>query len=181
MAKEESASDVCTNLLRDAKHIVETTKGRQPTMREMGFGNMFAASRGGSSTPTLERAEPAEPRSRGGFIRMLEESSKKTDEDAIQKALDEIVQDETKYATAIERVIEGTIPRQTGFAAMLEAARPSRAIEKPEPEIRGRYGFRAMLDGASRGTTDDTLDEKSHVRRKMGFKAMLDGASRGTE
>ena len=38
-----------------------------------------------------------------------------------------------------------------GFANMLEAARPSRAIEKPEPEIRGGWGFRAMLDGASRG------------------------------
>lgn len=213
VVKKQSSCDACTNLLKDAKNIVETTKGRQssePTMRGMGFGSMFAAARGSSNALTPEHIEP-ELRSSSGFIRMLEASSKNaSSEDAIQRALDEIEQDEAKYATAIERTIEGTIPRQMGFGAMLDAVRSTRTVEKPEPEMRGGWGFRAMLDGASRGNatgesverddvkpvpyglaaqfeamypnkTRETLEERSHIRRGMGFKAMLDGAGKGTE
>lgn len=149
MVKKQSSSDVCTNLLRDAKQVVQTTKGRQssePTRRGTGFGNMLEGARSGTEG-------------------------------------DEESQPET---------------RQSGF-------------QKPEPEIRGGWGFRAMLDGASRGnatgesveTRDDakpipcglaamleaispteprdTLNEKSHIKRGMGFAAMLEGARSGTE
>jgi hypothetical protein len=176
--KKQSSSDVCTTFLRDAKHIVETTKGRQssePTMRETGFANMFAASRGGSSTPTLERAEPAKPRSNSGFLRMFEASKNASSEDAVQRALDEIEQDEAEYRRPTRRGM--------GFGNMLKASQTgtfegdeTRDDEKPIP-----CGLAAMLEAMSPKKTHDTLDEKSHVRRGMGFKAMLDGAGKGTE
>jgi hypothetical protein len=175
MVKKQPSAHTCTNILRDAKHVVEITKGRQsskPMMREVGFGSMFAASRGISSTPIPKQTEP-EFQSNSEFIRMLEESKKGTDE---------IEHDETKHP--IERVIADTIPRQMGFGAMLDAVRPSRVIRKPEPETRGRYGFCAMLDGASRGTDmleSEALDKRQRVHRYMGFTNMLEGAARGTE
>jgi hypothetical protein len=112
---------------------------------------------------------------------MLEESSRNaSSEEPIQRALDEIVADEAKYATTVERVNENMIPRN-GVMTMFERVCASRTRDEPEPEIRGRYGFRAMLDGASKGTTDDTLDKKSGFHRGMGFGAMLEGARTGTE
>jgi len=147
--------------------VLRYLKRPEDHSRESGFTAMLTAAR--SSIPTSEYTELAEPHSNSGFLRMLEESSK--------NATDENVQ--------VERVIQN-IPRQAGFAAMLDCARSARSVSnpKPKPEVRGRYGFRGMLDGASRGMDmleSDALDDKPRVRRYMGFANMLDGASRGTE
>jgi hypothetical protein len=209
VVKKQSSEDACVNLLKDAKNIVETTKGRQssePTMRGMGFANMFEAARGSSNAPTPEHIEP-ELRSSSGFIRMLEASSKNaSSEDAIQRALDEIEQDEAKY-------IQSSAPRrrtnESGFMAMCEVARGARTNETAQPEPQTHSGFLRMLDSdyqvyvtrGSEGTHDripygfsEMLEaafphgnpiashDKPHaVRRGMGFGAMLEGARSGTE
>jgi len=181
-AKTYTRSNMATNILRDAKRVVEQTKGRQssePTMREMGFGNMFAASRGVSSTPTPEHVEP-ELRSSSVFIRMLEASSKNTSsEDAVQRALAEIEQDEAKYRRQSSELTR----RGMGFGNMLKASRTgtfegdeTRDDEKPIP-----YGLAAMLEAMCPTKPRETLSEKSGVHRGMGFGAMLEGARSGTE
>jgi hypothetical protein len=182
MVREHPSSHECANLLRDAKQVVETDKGRQqPTQRETGFLYMAQYARAGSTTLTPE--------------------------ETVQCALDEIEADERQSSTPIKRGM--------GFGNMFEVSRRG-TFEgdeefKPQPETRSGYGFRAMLDGASRGnatgesveTRDDVkpipcglaamleamspaktrapLDEKPHVRRGMGFANMLEGARRGTE
>jgi hypothetical protein len=180
-----TGSDMATTLLRDAKEVVRRSKEGQSTPCEpeltrgrMGFGSMFAASRGGSSTPTPKRTEP-ECHSNSGFIRMLDESKKGTDE--------------SKHV--IERVIESAIPRHAGFGTMLDASRRGTFEgDEPEPQthmldttsddrphlVRRGMGFANMLEASGKGTFNDQ-DDKPRARRGMGFGAMLDGAARGTE
>jgi len=103
-------------------------------------------------------------------------------------------------------------PRESGFLGMIEASRGVPTTPTPkqtEPEMRGGWGFRAMLTGASRGnatgysieTRDpkpipcgfaamlesmfptkprETSDERPYIRRGMGFANMLNDAARGT-
>lgn len=149
---------------------------RQP--KEMGFTAMLTAAR--SSNPTSQHTEPAEPCSRSGFIRMLEASSKNTSsEDAVQRALAEIEQDEAKYRRQSSELTR----RGMGFGNMFKASQTgtfegdeTRDDVKPIP-----YGLAAMLEAMSPNRTHGTLSEKSGVHRGMGFRAMLDGAGKGTE
>jgi hypothetical protein len=207
MAKEQSSSDVCTTILRDAKRIVETSKGReQPTPHGGGFANMFAASRGVSSTPTPKHTEP-KLRSSSGFIQMLEESGEGTYKEPIQRVFDEIEQDEAKYRRPTKRGM--------GFGNMLKASQTGtfEGDEEPQPEKRNRdlqprLGFLRMLDTTyqqhvENGSVEtriphgfvsmlesiwpkptpkpvETLVKRSYIRG-MGFANMLKGAAEGTE
>jgi len=196
--------DAQTDLLRDGQNLVKMVK-QDSEPQESGFTAMLTAAR--SSNPTSRHTEPTEPRSMSGFLRMLEESSKKTDEDAIQKALDEMEQDEAKHR---QQSSEPT-RRGMGFAAMLEGARSgTEGDEEPQPETRDRdsqprlgflrmldttyqqhvengsvetripYGFVAMLESIWPHKPAETLAKRSYIRG-MGFANMLKGAAEGTE
>ena len=121
------------------------------------------------SRVTIITRSASEPQPKSGFRAMLASafsaSSHNNEEEAIQRA-----SDDAKYRRMNE----------AGFRAMLEAARPSRAIEKPEPEIRGGYGFLAMLDASSRGNAEmrGLSAHRDSVRSiPWGFVAMLESMS----
>ena len=178
--------------------VLRYLKRPEDHSRESGFTAMLAAAR--SSNPTSQHTEPTEPRSMSGFLRMLEESSKKVSiEEAVQRALHEIEADEKKYRP---------IRREMGFGAMLEAVRPAKTTETLQSDPQTRLGFLRMLDttyqqhvengsvethdripcdfgemlaAAFPHGTPTTPDDKPHVRRGMGFANMLRGAAEGTE
>jgi len=125
------------------------------------------------SRVTIITRSASEPQPKSGFRAMLDSafsaSSHNNEEEAIQRA-----SDDAKYRRQSRRMNEA------GFRAMLEAARPSRAIEKPEPEIRGGYGFLAMLDASSRGNAEmrDLSAHRDSMRSiPWGFVAMLESMS----
>lgn len=190
MVKKQSSSDVCTNLLRDAKQVVETTKGQQQTTPHRGgFVNMLAASRGVSSTPTPEQTEP-ELHSSSEFIRMLEESSERTHEETVQRASTP-TRRRMGFKNMFEASQRGTLegdeePRdrdsqpRLGFLRMLDTSY-QRHVENGSVETRIPYGLAASLEAMSPTKPRKPLDERSGVHRGMGFANMLEGARSGTE
>jgi hypothetical protein len=110
MVKEHPASNVCANILRDAKHVVETTKERQssePTRRGMGFSAMVEAARRG----TFEEFNP-QPET-------YDRDSERPIPSGFRAMLDSISPNKTRE-TLEERP---HVRRGMGFAAMLEGAR----------------------------------------------------------
>jgi len=161
MAKEEFTSDVSTNLLRDAKRIIETSKRQQssePTRRGMGFGNMLEASRRGTfETRAIERTiENIIPRN--GVFTMLERACACKPSNELEpptrlgflRMLDRHYQEHVKNGS---NETHNRIP--IGFTEMLEAAFPHENSTKPDYKqrvVRRGMGFAAMLEAASRGT-----------------------------
>ena len=88
-------------------------------------------------------------------------------DEAVERALDEIEKDERKYL------------RPIGFGGMLDLVLGvSRDKETPEPKP--QTGFLRMLDPDYQDHVK-TYDRKPRIQRGIGFGAMLDGATKGTE
>jgi len=138
-----------------------------------------------SYRPTAEEFEKPTPQ----LLSWLENSLSYYQQQGNEKAIavfQPLLEDAKQKANIITRSaswLSSTPTRrmnETGFAAMLNAARPARAtIEKPQPETRGAYGFRAMLTAASSGgvmsRTIETRDLSTH-RVPYGFSEMLESA-----
>jgi hypothetical protein len=176
-------------ILRDIGQLRERV-APQPTNRASGFTHMVECARGVSTVPTQEPEPTPETRGTSGFSAMLSASSKdkKTPEDAIQKALDEMEQDEAKHRQQSSKPTR----RGMGFGNMLAASQTGtfEGDEEPQPETRSLIqsgfqrrgaGFGSMLEASRRGTFegDEEFKSQPETRSGYGFRAMLDGASRG--
>jgi hypothetical protein len=163
MAKEHSSSNVSTNLLRDARRIIETSKERQtsaPIRRGMGFGAMLEASRRGTfeeSHPETRAIQRIIPRN-GAIMTQIERvcasrTSNTPEPPAHLGFLRMLDPDYQAYMKNGSSKMYNRTP--VGFIEMLEAAFPHENPAKPDEHPRAIHrgmGFRAMLEGAAKGT-----------------------------